>query len=163
MLVKNKGQVVGDTKNRVAKSKGSPKEKVVKKLAKPGLSLKNLLRATTENFLERSNDVHMRDQKIGEVDGNTKVQVMAKTRQSTEWHLCTIQGLSPGPISQVRVKVGCDCESYLFVSEVALHHQGSADIVYSNGARPWVTNPRMIPTLCSHLTKLAQVVIAKGL
>ena len=49
-----------------------------------------------------------------------------------------------------RLKFRCDCEFYLYNSEVALHKYGAADIYYSNGEPPLVTNPGMTPLVCKH-------------
>jgi hypothetical protein len=46
--------------------------------------------------------------------------------------------------------VSCDCEYFLYHCEVALQKKGSTDVIYSNGARPKITNPRMLAAVCKH-------------
>lgn len=49
---------------------------------------------------------------------------------------------------RARVKIECDCEFHCFTCEVALYRLGAADIIHSNGEKPVVTNPKMIPLTC---------------
>lgn len=49
------------------------------------------------------------------------------------------------------VKVSCSCDYFWSHCEVALNAKDAADIKYSNGDKPVVTNPSMIPYVCKHL------------
>jgi len=60
----------------------------------------------------------------------------------------------------VPVWASCDCEHFLYTCEVALHRYNASDIIYSSGAYPRETNPRMVPQLCKHLWALAPVAVA---
>lgn len=55
---------------------------------------------------------------------------------------------------KLNVKVGCSCLDNLFRWEVANHDKGAADIYYSNGQAPNITNPLLKVSLCKHLTAL---------
>lgn len=52
---------------------------------------------------------------------------------------------------KLRVKVSCSCADFMYRAEVALSRAGAADVYYSNGEMPEVTNPRLIPYICKHL------------
>jgi len=47
--------------------------------------------------------------------------------------------------------VSCSCEYFLYHCEVADTREDASSVKYSNGAKPKVTNPRMIPHICKHL------------
>lgn len=66
------------------------------------------------------------------------------------------QKLSVGPVI-----VGCQCDYFTFHCEVALAKKGAALITQSNGERPSITNPRLIPTPCKHLYKLLSAVVKR--
>jgi hypothetical protein len=55
--------------------------------------------------------------------------------------------------------VQCDCPFFLFHCEYALAKSGNAEIKFSNGKRPAVTNPKNVPYLCKHLYRAAPLVI----
>lgn len=50
-----------------------------------------------------------------------------------------------------KIKALCDCENFMYVWEVALTKQHSAVRYKSNGKKPVMTNPRMLPGVCKHL------------
>lgn len=50
-----------------------------------------------------------------------------------------------------KVWVTCTCEHWMYVNEVAVKRKGSTDIMHSNGARPKITNPNMVASICKHL------------
>jgi hypothetical protein len=54
------------------------------------------------------------------------------------------------------VWMSCSCESFLFVSEVALTLQGNSSIIHSNGKLPNITNPLKIPSACKHMIKVLE-------
>lgn len=47
--------------------------------------------------------------------------------------------------------VTCDCAFFLYNCEVALARAGSSSVIHSNGKRPVVTNPKLIPYVCKHV------------
>lgn len=49
------------------------------------------------------------------------------------------------------IKVSCDCERFTFYFEYALWKRKAADIIYSNGEQPLVTNPSHRMGVCKHL------------
>lgn len=56
--------------------------------------------------------------------------------------------------AKLNVKVSCSCADFLYRWEVALHNKGAADIEYSNGAFPTMTNPSGKHATCKHLIAL---------
>lgn len=61
------------------------------------------------------------------------------------------------------VKVSCTCERHLYTYEVALWKRGAADIIYSNGAMPNETNPRLIPGCCKHIIQVCRYIFRENL
>ncbi len=51
---------------------------------------------------------------------------------------------------RLHVLLSCSCPDFLYRQEVALHKKKAAEIEYSNGELPNVTNPLMIPYMCKH-------------
>lgn len=67
-------------------------------------------------------------------------------------HTVTVRGRTPDDQLYLgNVVVRCTCEFFTYTCEVALHKQGAATIAQSNGERPELTNPKMVPTPCKHL------------
>lgn len=56
--------------------------------------------------------------------------------------------------SKLNVKVSCSCDDFWARHEVALHHRNAADIEYSNGEWPVITNPEGKVRMCKHLCAL---------
>lgn len=52
------------------------------------------------------------------------------------------------------VVLSCSCPDFKYRHEVALAVKGGAEITYSNGRRPRITNPRMRATCCKHCLRL---------
>lgn len=50
-----------------------------------------------------------------------------------------------------KVWLSCSCEWFLFVCEVADAETDNANIKYSNGRAPVITNPQRIGTVCKHI------------
>lgn len=48
--------------------------------------------------------------------------------------------------------VSCSCKDFLYRWEVALTTKGAAEVEYSNGAMPTITNPSLAPRCCKHLS-----------
>lgn len=68
-------------------------------------------------------------------------------------HLVVVEDLSGAGFvdSKTPVQVSCGCDRFKFKWEWALHRQGAAQIIHSNGAAAVVTNPRGIPCACKHI------------
>lgn len=58
-------------------------------------------------------------------------------------------------------RVACSCEDFKFREEVALWTRNAANIEYSNGAFPVITNPQLKPYVCKHTVALYEKVKAK--
>lgn len=54
------------------------------------------------------------------------------------------------------VVLSCSCPDFMYRHEVALWKRGGADIEYSNGMRPRITNPRERATCCKHCLRFYQ-------
>lgn len=65
------------------------------------------------------------------------------------------------PAQDLPCFVKCSCPFFLFNVEVALARVGSSEIDYSNGKKPYITNPRMTPFLCKHLFSAAPIIVRK--
>lgn len=65
------------------------------------------------------------------------------------------------PAMDLPVFVKCSCPWFLFHCEVALARVGSSEVDYSNGKKPYITNPKMTPMLCKHLFAAAPIIIRK--
>ncbi len=66
------------------------------------------------------------------------------------------------PISKSYVRVSCSCGDWWSHWEYAVNKKGAAEIKYSNGEPPVVTNPSMIPGMCKHLYALARIIQASN-
>jgi hypothetical protein len=64
--------------------------------------------------------------------------------------------LSEGP-----VMVACTCDYFTFTCEVALAKKGASKISQSNGEKPEVRNPKMVPTPCKHLHRLLTLIVKR--
>jgi len=82
-------------------------------------------------------------------DGDKYKHIQAVCLGNTIPRNVEIQSYGKG--ESAKVWVTCDCEYWLYNCEVAVENKDSTDIIHSNGARPEVTNPRMVAHLCKHL------------
>lgn len=48
------------------------------------------------------------------------------------------------------IVLSCSCDDFKYRHEVALYKRGGAEIEYSNGMRPKITNPKYRFTCCKH-------------
>lgn len=127
------------------------------------MRIKELLGKTMPNFLVRVSDMKLVEGR--KVDTPTKVrrvEGMLLNQVSKAKHICVVEALTPGRLSDVNVKVSCDCENFKYICEYALNRAGAADIHFSNGGFPKVTNPQCIPTMCTHLVKFCRIVLQKN-
>ncbi len=62
-----------------------------------------------------------------------------------------------------KVKLSCSCPDFLFRHEVALFTKDAADIEYSNGQFPEITNPLLHPSCCKHCLALYEALHKKKL
>lgn len=61
-------------------------------------------------------------------------------------------------LHEAPLTVACTCDYFTFVCEVALQKKGAAIVKQSNGARPKITNPQLVPSPCKHLFKLLTLI-----
>ena len=63
--------------------------------------------------------------------------------------------------TKLHVKVGCSCPDFWARHEYALWNKGAADIEYSNGEYPEITNPTLKVSTCKHLFALYKKIQSK--
>ena len=87
-----------------------------------------------------------------------------KKNYAPEIHQSYVEGLmgTDTPIGLKYVRVSCTCPYFKFYCEAALHKYAAADIIYSNGERPIITNPRMLPMVCKHLVKVLERIVKES-
>jgi hypothetical protein len=97
-----------------------------------------------------------------------KVRDQRSTRQPPVSHTAYVWAQDPeyrGRLTDrnIRIKVSCSCESFLFKSEYALNYYQASVIHFSNGQPPNVTNPGLIPFACKHLEKILMQMLRNGM
>lgn len=55
---------------------------------------------------------------------------------------------------KLHVNLSCSCPDFMYRFEVALHNNQAANIEYSNGELPVMTNPAMVAACCKHCIAL---------
>lgn len=107
---------------------------------------------------------------LKEVTKKGIVRYMAKTRtseysQPPRTHTQVITILDGVKLSdpKTRIKVQCTCEWHMYTCEAALFRIGAADIIYSNGDKPMITNPSMVPSACKHVFKILELAMRRKL
>ena len=129
----------------------------------PGLTARQMMRATPYAMKENARHVRVRSIKRLRTSKGRFAFVSTMTDPDHAWqeqpHHQRIDVLRPRGESDIfdkgsRLKVSCDCGNFLYTWEVALARRGAADIVYSNGRWPKVTNPQGVPGVCKHLYRL---------
>jgi len=120
------------------------------------LSVKQLLsatRATHPNIINNARSVRLNFSPAAEVeddDGDLYREIKAIGHGNTIPREITLRLYGKrGPESLAWVS--CTCEWFLYHCEVALWAKRSSDIEYSNGFKPEITNPRMVPLVCKHI------------
>ena len=66
------------------------------------------------------------------------------------------------PLGKSYIKVSCECGDFWSHWEYALNRRGAADIEYSNGEPPVVTNPTLIAGACKHIMAMFQLIQHNG-
>lgn len=56
--------------------------------------------------------------------------------------------------TKLHVRCSCSCADFMYRWEVALHKKDAAEVEYSNGDVPMITNPKMTATFCKHCIAL---------
>ena len=90
-------------------------------------------------------------------DSRLKRKVTNPTRNNT--YTTTIEVLN----KKGNVKLSCSCPDFLFRHEVALFTKDAAEIEYSNGDYPEMTNPLLQPSCCKHCLALYEALHKKGI
>lgn len=63
--------------------------------------------------------------------------------------------------TKLHVNISCSCGDFMYRTEWALWNKGAADIEYSNGEPPDITNPKYSPYCCKHLLALYNKIKSK--
>lgn len=137
---------------------------------KNGLSIDDILKRVWPVDLNNSKAVAVVSaRKVKTKGGSPAIAFTTITRlpkQGTHRHKCYVFAADKnyvGPLSKCpAVKLGCDCGRYWSTFEVALHLRGASNIIYSNGAYPYVRNPNAKIACCKHLIKALRLVKARG-
>lgn len=139
------------------------------------LTLNALLKRTPPNWLANSEDCRIyKHKKIVDVEDKNPVVLAivyslfdhAGNRKADPIeHRCYIKGLNgkKKAIISSNVEMSCDCEAFMYWSEVALNKKGAAPIIFSNGKDPVTRNPSLTPFPCKHLVRLSLLILNKGL
>ena len=109
-------------------------------------------RAYSPGIVERARSVNVRKMQAVERkddDGDKYREVKAVCIGDTKPRLVEFRFYGPRT-RKAEIWVSCPCEWFLYHCEVATKRKGSTDIIFSNGARPKITNPNSIPTICKH-------------
>lgn len=150
-------------------------------LAKKGLSLKAIMRSTPPLFRNNAEDVVIKSYNYTWTkNGFRAVGAVCKDMFfSQRPHQCTIIGLDgryldrygkivakkssvPPLYKQQRVQLSCPCEAFVFYgAEYALWYHGAAQIKYGNGQPPIHRNPHLVPFMCKHLYKVAELIMSR--
>ena len=137
-----------------------------------GITLREMYKVTPKFVRINADDVKiLKSNHVKLKDGNVLLESITKSLpkpynpkpQKRLTTIETIYGDAKLSGKGVKVNVSCSCEFFLYYCEVALFKAGSADIRYSNGKKPRVTNPKLIPLMCKHLVALSRDITQKGL
>jgi hypothetical protein len=142
--------------------------------ANKGLTLKGLMSKTPAYVRNKARDeVVIRKLTKTWTKGGLRAvtsTALSMTKRDPTPHKCSIIGRDekfggkikksqiPALIKQKRVLVDCSCEFFKYYCEYALWAHGAARIRHSNGEKPVITNPSLVPLLCKHLYELAKTV-----
>lgn len=151
-----------------ASTKPAPNPVKQEKFKLDGLSLKQLLRATPPYIKNNAQEVVIKKldhavSKGGFPGIKAKALSVGNLGKRHIYNLTVVGKEKDKDLSkQKHVVVSCQCDFFKYYSETALHHWGSAQIKYSNGEHPGLTNPGLQPLLCKHLVVLARTIIEHG-
>ncbi len=139
------------------------------------LTLDKMLRNSPPNWLANSDDCRISKYKkiIDKEDKNPTVLAIAysvftpdgKRKQNPTMHRCYIKGLDgkSKKIISSNIECSCDCEAFMYWSEVALNDKEAALILFSNGEDPLEKNPKKIPFGCKHIIRLGLLIQTMGM
>jgi hypothetical protein len=127
-----------------------------------GMTLSQLAARTTMDRIERSRYVKLLKTKMGhDANGYGFIAAQTTTTKVVDQSGRLVRHVGSKYITmvtffdkQLHCRVSCSCDDNLFRWEVANTKRNAAEIEYSNGERPKVTNPTMNPGLCKHLYAL---------
>ena len=138
------------------------------------LNLTQMTRRTDKRRVGNATYVVMRNVKTGHWKSGPDRGLAYIAAQTSSTHVQDQHGqLIPNPDKntyvtaitfvdrQLNVKASCSCPDYLFRWEWANWNRKAADIEYSNGDSPDITNPTYKPSLCKHLVALAERIMDK--
>jgi hypothetical protein len=134
------------------------------------LSIQYIIRRTDPQRKADSANVRILARKVGytpEGYGFIAAQTQSNYRRMPDGRLVRVTGNDKYVTvitilnKKMHAKVSCSCPDFTYRWEVALEDRGSADIEYSNGDAPTITNPVLVPACCKHLVALYESVKTK--
>ena len=87
-----------------------------------------------------------------------KLKTMVPNPRVNERYLTEIHTLD----KKGHIELSCSCPDFLFRHEVALFDKDAAQVEYSNGDYPKITNPLLKPTCCKHCLSFYTLLHSKG-
>ncbi len=139
------------------------------------LTLAAVLKRTPKAWLQRSEDCRIYQYKkiVDASDKNPAVLCLVYSifdsagnrKTKPKKHRCYVKGLNGKEkrIIASSVEMSCDCEAFMYWSEVALNRKGAAPIMFSNGDDPVVRNPSLTPFPCKHLVRVTLMILNRGM
>lgn len=134
------------------------------------LTISKILAKSPENWLNNASSCVVSNYKkiVDSEDGNPVVLAIIYSTLDSKGnpktnpvkHKCYIKGLNGKnkKIVESKVEVSCDCEAFLYWSEVALYKKDASPIFFSNGADAVVRNPKHVPFMCKHTITLGKMI-----
>lgn len=127
------------------------------------LTLDQLYQRTTEDRKQRAQYVKLMQTKVGHTElglGFIAARTYSTYKVNNQGQL--VRNINPQHYvsmivfldRKLHVHVSCSCGDNCFRWETANSYKNAAEIEYSNGEAPNITNPRYNPGLCKHLTRL---------
>lgn len=129
--------------------------------SKKGMGARELLKYCWPEDRQASKNVSLK--RLAAIKGQASFKGTTVThdgRSAQRQHEQTVKIISEGV--NPKIKVSCTCARHKFVFEYALHRQGAADIIHSNGEPPRETNPDLSPGICKHVRRVLENLVKLG-
>jgi hypothetical protein len=98
---------------------------------------------------------------VSKTTGNGKGVCRAHTPKETNVKYTTsVEFKGRGP--EAEVLVTCSCPDHMYRWEVALTKKGGSKVLYSNGEKPVVQNPKELSGCCKHVFAFIKLLQRKG-
>lgn len=124
------------------------------KSRKTGLTLKDIIFNTRKTVKDKANKVGVQFYKKIIKPRYKHYFFKARTKEPGKYTRLVeilLKGNPQVALEKSKAYVSCSCEDFLFTCEVALKEKDASQIIYSNGEKPRIKNPKMIPCACKHI------------